>query len=83
MVAVSRGGKNTYVGSISALNYYCSERLSRETASTSISRASHSTMPMPISDLEHRLSTVRTLDIFSMKPKVSIVIKVAVRYFSL
>ncbi|KAJ7038107.1 hypothetical protein C8F04DRAFT_951678 [Mycena alexandri] len=46
------------------------ERLSRETASTSISRVSSSTMTMPISDLERRLSTQRTLDIFTMRPKV-------------
>ncbi|KAJ7103442.1 hypothetical protein B0H15DRAFT_767714 [Mycena belliarum] len=46
------------------------ERLSRETASTSISRVSSATMTMPISDLERRLSTQRTLDIFTMKPKV-------------
>ncbi|KAJ6610077.1 hypothetical protein B0H10DRAFT_2294124 [Mycena sp. CBHHK59/15] len=46
------------------------ERLSRETASTSISRVSSTTMTTPISDLERRLSTQRTLDIFTMKPKV-------------
>ncbi|KAJ7169962.1 hypothetical protein C8R46DRAFT_994531 [Mycena filopes] len=46
------------------------ERLSRETASTSISRVSSATMTMPISDLERRLSTQRTLDIFTMRPKV-------------
>lgn len=45
------------------------ERLSRETASTSISRASTATLSRPISDLERRLSTDRTLDIFTMKPK--------------
>lgn len=47
-----------------------SERLSRETASTSISRSSSATLSMPISDLERRLVTHRTLDIFTMKPKV-------------
>ncbi|KAF8216138.1 hypothetical protein K438DRAFT_1560299 [Mycena galopus ATCC 62051] len=46
------------------------ERLSRETASTSISRVSSTTMTMPITDLERRLSTGRTLDIFTMRPKV-------------
>lgn len=46
------------------------ERLSRETASTSISRGSSATLSMPISDLERRLVTHRTLDIFTMKPKV-------------
>lgn len=47
------------------------ERLSRETASTSISRGSSATMSMPISDLERRLSAERTLDIFTMKSKVA------------
>ncbi|KAF5377436.1 hypothetical protein D9615_005323 [Tricholomella constricta] len=45
------------------------ERMSRETAMTSVSRTSSSTLSMPISDLERRLSTQRTLDIFTMKPK--------------
>jgi hypothetical protein len=47
-----------------------SERLSRETASTSLSRGSSATMSMPIIDLERRLAPQRTLDIFTMKPKV-------------
>jgi hypothetical protein len=47
----------------------CRERLSRETAFTSISRASTATLARPISDLERRLSTDRTLDIFTMTPK--------------
>jgi len=46
------------------------ERLSQETATTSVSRASSATLSMPISDLERRLSTQQTLDIFTMKPKV-------------
>lgn len=46
------------------------DRLSQETASTS--RGSSSTMSTPITDLERRLSTTRTLDIFTMKPKVSL-----------
>ncbi|KAF4572827.1 DH domain-containing protein [Pleurotus pulmonarius] len=46
-------------------------RSSQETSSTSLSRTStNATMTMPISDLERRLSTARTLDIFTMKPKV-------------
>ncbi|KAG7450419.1 uncharacterized protein BT62DRAFT_927719 [Guyanagaster necrorhizus] len=45
------------------------ERLSRETATTSISLRSSQTMSTPISDLERRLSTERTLDIFTMKSK--------------
>ncbi|KAG6888678.1 hypothetical protein C0995_006668 [Termitomyces sp. Mi166 len=47
------------------------ERISRETTrSTSVSHASSGTISMPISDLERRLSTQRTLDIFTMKPKI-------------
>ncbi|KZT30490.1 hypothetical protein NEOLEDRAFT_1173909 [Neolentinus lepideus HHB14362 ss-1] len=45
------------------------ERLSRETASTSIGRESTSTLSTPITDLERRLATDRVLDIFTMKPK--------------
>ncbi|THV04850.1 hypothetical protein K435DRAFT_961582 [Dendrothele bispora CBS 962.96] len=45
------------------------DRLSRETASTSINRGSSTTMTMPITELERRLSTQRTLDIFTMNPK--------------
>ncbi|KAF9569659.1 hypothetical protein CPC08DRAFT_812654 [Agrocybe pediades] len=45
------------------------ERSSRESGATSMSRASTQTLSMPISDLERRLSTERTLDIFSMTPK--------------
>ncbi|KDR85085.1 hypothetical protein GALMADRAFT_233698 [Galerina marginata CBS 339.88] len=45
------------------------ERSSRESQSTSLSRASTQTLSMPISDLERRLSTERTLDIFTMAPK--------------
>ncbi|KAJ7597131.1 hypothetical protein C8J56DRAFT_1041358 [Mycena floridula] len=44
------------------------ERLSRDTASTSI-RGSSTTMSSPVSDLERRLSAHRTLDIFTMTPK--------------
>ncbi|KAF8898645.1 hypothetical protein BD779DRAFT_26630 [Infundibulicybe gibba] len=53
----------------SSLSGGTSERLSRETANTSISRGSTATLSMPISDLERRLATQRTLDIFTMKPK--------------
>ncbi|KAF5374953.1 hypothetical protein D9758_000190 [Tetrapyrgos nigripes] len=45
------------------------ERLSKDTISTSISRGSSATMSMPITELERRLSTQRTLDIFTMNPK--------------
>ncbi|RPD64966.1 hypothetical protein L227DRAFT_650102 [Lentinus tigrinus ALCF2SS1-6] len=46
-----------------------SGRRSEDTAPTTDSRTSTSTLSMPITDLERRLSTERTLDIFSMKPK--------------
>ncbi|KAH9950499.1 hypothetical protein B0H21DRAFT_723596 [Amylocystis lapponica] len=44
-------------------------RRSEDTAPTSEDRTSTATMSMPINDLERRLATDRTLDIFSMKPK--------------
>ncbi|KAF8168011.1 hypothetical protein B0H34DRAFT_779517 [Crassisporium funariophilum] len=44
-------------------------RSSRESESTSMSRTSTQTLSMPISDLERRLVTNRTLDIFTMTPK--------------
>ncbi|KAI0348503.1 hypothetical protein BDW22DRAFT_1385910 [Trametopsis cervina] len=44
-------------------------RSSQDTAPTSVGRESTSTMSMPITDLERRLSTDRTLDIFTMQPK--------------
>jgi hypothetical protein len=47
-----------------------SERFSRETASTFASGASRNTMTTPLVDLERRLATDRTLDIFTMTPKV-------------
>lgn len=47
-----------------------SSRSSQDTAPTSIGRESTSTMNMPITDLERRLTTDRTLDIFTMQPKV-------------
>lgn len=54
-----------------ALNHFSSrERSSRESESTSPSRASTQTLAMPISDLERRLATERTIDIFTMTPKV-------------
>ncbi|KIJ68349.1 hypothetical protein HYDPIDRAFT_106533 [Hydnomerulius pinastri MD-312] len=45
------------------------ERFSRETESTSISRDSSQTMSSPVVDLERRLGTDKTLDIFTMEPK--------------
>ncbi|KAL1951608.1 hypothetical protein VTO73DRAFT_757 [Trametes versicolor] len=46
-----------------------SGRRSEDTAPTTDSRDSTSTLNAPVTDLERRLSTERTLDIFSMKPK--------------
>ncbi|KAF7306995.1 hypothetical protein MIND_00492300 [Mycena indigotica] len=63
-----QGGSETSSARGSSLS--SGERLSRDTASTSISRVSSTTMTAPISDLERRLSTQRTLDIFTMRPKV-------------
>ncbi|KAG8219885.1 hypothetical protein J3R82DRAFT_864 [Butyriboletus roseoflavus] len=45
------------------------ERLSQETTLTSVSRESSRTMPLPLLDLERRLATENTLDIFTMQPK--------------
>jgi len=46
-------------------------RSSQDTTPTSEERGPISRMPASITDLESRLSTERTLDIFTMKPKVS------------
>ncbi|THG98382.1 hypothetical protein EW026_g3805 [Hermanssonia centrifuga] len=43
--------------------------LSQETPPTSVERTSTATMSIPITDLERRLSTEQTLDIFTMQPK--------------
>ncbi|KAH7883661.1 hypothetical protein F5I97DRAFT_1562730 [Phlebopus sp. FC_14] len=45
------------------------ERYSRETESTSISRDSSQINPPSVVDLERRLATNKTLDIFTMEPK--------------
>lgn len=50
--------------------YGLSERLSQETVLTSISRESSQTMSSLVLDLERRLATEHTLDIFTMQPKV-------------
>ncbi|KAG7099301.1 hypothetical protein E1B28_001159 [Marasmius oreades] len=47
-----------------------SERVSQGAPSSSTSRSSSSTLSMPVTDLERRLSTQRTLDIFTMTPKM-------------
>ncbi|KAJ8521419.1 hypothetical protein ONZ45_g1852 [Pleurotus djamor] len=58
------------MGSSAQESNFSGTRSSQDTEATTLSRASSTTMTMPISDLEHRLSTSRTLDIFTMKPKV-------------
>ncbi|KAG6381255.1 hypothetical protein JVT61DRAFT_5659 [Boletus reticuloceps] len=45
------------------------ERLSQETALTSLSRESSQHLSSPVLDLERRLTTEDTLDIFTMQPK--------------
>ncbi|KDQ30702.1 hypothetical protein PLEOSDRAFT_1035806 [Pleurotus ostreatus PC15] len=66
---VSEGSSSARASTFSG--YSIRPRSSQETTSTSLSRTStNATMTMPISDLERRLSTARTLDIFTMKPKV-------------
>jgi len=70
VLAVAQAGKLVYLIYLSLSELSYRERLSRETASTSISRASTATLSRPISDLERRLSTDRTLDLFTMAPKV-------------
>ncbi|KAG6877638.1 hypothetical protein C0993_005347 [Termitomyces sp. T159_Od127] len=65
---------DTHVGSESSSARSSSvsggESFSRETPTTPISRVSSATLSTPISDLERRLSTERTLDIFTMKSKI-------------
>ncbi|KAL0580366.1 hypothetical protein V5O48_001611 [Marasmius crinis-equi] len=46
------------------------ERMSQNAPSSSTSRGSSSTMTTPVADLERRLLTQRTLDIFTMTPKM-------------
>ncbi|KAG9314441.1 hypothetical protein JVU11DRAFT_5238, partial [Chiua virens] len=46
-----------------------SERLSQETGLTSASRESSQILPSPVLDLQRRLATESTLDIFTMQPK--------------
>jgi hypothetical protein len=59
------------------------ERSSRETQNTSFSRGSTQTLSMPITDLERRLSVERTLDIFTMTPKVDLIANSVVKISSL
>jgi hypothetical protein len=53
------------------------ERSSRETQNTSLSRVSTQTLSMPITNLELRLCVERTLDIFTMTPKVDFIVKLS------
>jgi hypothetical protein len=50
--------------------YILSERLSQESALTSLSRESSQNLSSPVLDIERRLATENTLDIFTMQPKV-------------
>jgi len=56
-------------GTHSSRSMSSGDRRSEDTSATSDGRMSSSTMTMPISDLERRLATERTLDIFTMRPK--------------
>ncbi|OBZ80083.1 hypothetical protein A0H81_00960 [Grifola frondosa] len=62
----ARVSDSTRSGSLSSKR---SGRRSEDTAPTSDGRTSTSTLNMPITDLERRLSTERTMDIFTMTPK--------------
>lgn len=48
---------------------YTSDQHSNETGNTSFNQGPVHAMSMPITDLERRLSTKHTMDIFTMKPK--------------
>ena len=50
--------------------YTFSERLSQETTLSSLSRESSQNLISPVLDLERRLVTENTIDIFTMQPKV-------------
>ena len=43
---------------------------SQSTAATSIDRDSGPTPPVTVADIERRLSTAKTLDLFTMNPRV-------------
>jgi len=43
---------------------------SQTTAATSVDRNSGPTPPVAIADIERRLSTAKTLDLFTMNPRV-------------
>lgn len=65
----TQSASESNVGSPAGGSVSDSQRSSQETTATSASRGSTSTLSMPISELEKRLKTDRTLDIFTMKPK--------------
>ncbi|KAG1755189.1 uncharacterized protein EDB91DRAFT_1097707 [Suillus paluster] len=64
------GGSASANTSIRGSGSSSGERVSRETEMTSISRYSTTPMPTSIADLEKRLATDTTLDIFTMEPKL-------------
>lgn len=69
---IGKGSWFLQVEPYSCFNY--SQRSSQETAATTASRGSTSTLCMPVSELEKRLKTDRTLDIFTMRPKVRFIL---------
>lgn len=64
------GGNASATTSIRGSGSSSGERFSRETGMTSINRHSTPAMPTSIANLEKRLATDMTLDIFTMEPKL-------------
>jgi len=64
------GGSASAATSVRESGSSSGERFSRETGTTSISRNSTSTMPTSIANLEKRLATDMTIDLFTMEPKL-------------
>lgn len=64
------GGNVSAATSVRGSGSSSGERFSRETGMTSISRNSTAAMPTSIANLEKRLATDMTLDIFTMEPKL-------------
>lgn len=64
------GGNASAPTSVRGSGSSSGERFSRETGMTSISRDSTAPMPTSIANLEKRLATDTTLDIFTMEPKL-------------
>ncbi|KAG1867963.1 hypothetical protein DFJ58DRAFT_654250 [Suillus subalutaceus] len=64
------GGNASATTSVRESGSSSGERFSRETGMTSISRHSAPAMPTSIANLEKRLATDMTLDLFTMEPKL-------------